>query len=289
MAGSLLATAGLPSFKKPLQSADQLKILATNWGFQGSTDDFCRRVKDEGYDGIEVWAPQKKEDQDKLLSALAKYDLEFGFLSGNGGRSYDEMIQSYKDSLDIALEMKPLFINCHSGRDFYGYDENRAFIEYGQKRMKETGIPVYHETHRAKILYCTTVTDRFINDYPELELTLDISHWCCVHGSMLYDQDEMVNKALQHVSHVHSRVGFEQGPQVPEPRAPEYQSAVERHFFWWDQVVKRKSEAGETLTMTTEFGPRGYMWSLPYTKQPLADQWAINVHMMNMWRERYVS
>jgi hypothetical protein len=29
------------------------------------------------------------------------------------------------------------------------------------------------------------------------------------------------------------------------------------------------------------------MWTLPYTRQPLADQWAINVYMMQVFRKRY--
>jgi len=39
--------------------------------------------------------------------------------------------------------------------------------------------------------------------------------------------------------------------------------------------------------MLAEFGPPDYMWTLPYTRQPLSDQWAINVHMMQMLRKRY--
>jgi hypothetical protein len=41
------------------------------------------------------------------------------------------------------------------------------------------------------------------------------------------------------------------------------------------------------MTFLTEFGPPLYMQTLPYTLQPLADQWAINVHMMKLLRQRY--
>jgi len=43
----------------------------------------------------------------------------------------------------------------------------------------------------------------------------------------------------------------------------------------------------QRLTVLTEFGPTDYMPSLPYTRQPLSDQWAINVHMLNLLRKRY--
>ena len=33
----------------------QLKVLATNWGFEGTLRDYIAKVKKEGYDGIEIW------------------------------------------------------------------------------------------------------------------------------------------------------------------------------------------------------------------------------------------
>src|SRR5688572_16388824 len=30
----------------------ELKVLATNWGYTGSTDEFCAAIKKEGYDGL---------------------------------------------------------------------------------------------------------------------------------------------------------------------------------------------------------------------------------------------
>jgi hypothetical protein len=46
---------------------------------------------------------------------------------------------------------------------------------------------------------------------------------------------------------------------------------------------------GETLTMTTEFGPPNYMPTVPFTQQPITDLWAINKYMKDLWRERYQS
>ena len=124
---------------------------------------------------------------------------------------------------------------------------------------------------------------------PELRVTFDVSHWCNVHESLLDDQQETVNLTLQRVDHVHARVGHAEGPQVNDPRAPEWDHAVKTHFAWWDKIVEIKKQKGDTLTILTEFGPPDYMPTLPYTRQPLADQWAVNVHMMQMIRNRYQS
>ena len=94
--------------------------------------------------------------------------------------------------------------------------------------------------------------------------------------------------ALQRVDHIHARIGHPEGPQVNDPRAPEWDDAVKAHFAWWDKIVEKKTKA-EVLTVLTEFGPPDYMPTLPYTRQPLADQWAINVYMMKLLRQRYPS
>ena len=77
------------------------------------------------------------------------------------------------------------------------------------------------------------------------------------------------------------------GPEEPDPRAPEWDAAVKQHFEWWDIVAARKQKKGERMTVLTEFGPPDYMPTIPYTRQPVADQWAINVHMMQLLRKRY--
>ncbi len=61
------------------------------------------------------------------------------------------------------------------------------------------------------------------------------------------------------------------------------------HFAWWHKVVARQKENGQRLTILTEFGPPDYMPVTPYTRKPLADQWAINVYMMQLLRKRYLA
>ena len=42
---------------------------------------------------------------------------------------------------------------------------------------------------------------------PELRITFDVSHWCNVSESLLQDQQETVDMALQRVDHIHARIG----------------------------------------------------------------------------------
>lgn len=268
-----------------------LKIMATSWGYQGTMDSFCAKVKKEGYDGIELWWPtDNKKAQDEIFAALKKYDLEIGFLCGGSQSNPQEHLEFYKRMVDAAAKQniqRPLYINNHSGKDYFSFDDNKKFIEHTQALAKETGLLICHETHRGRMLFAAHITRNFLEKYPDLRLTLDISHWCNVHESLLADQKETIDLALSRTDHIHARIGHPEGPQVNDPRAPEWEQTVKKHFEWWDKIVERKRRNGERVTVLTEFGPPDYMPTYPYTRQPLADQWAINVHMMHLLRKRY--
>jgi len=268
-----------------------LKIMATSWGYQGTMDSFCAKVKKEGYDGIELWWPtDNKKAQDEIFAALKTYDLEIGFLCGGSQSNPQEHLDFYKRMVDAAAKQniqRPLYINNHSGKDYFSFDDNKKFIEHTQSLAKETGLLICHETHRGRMLFAAHITRNFLEKYPDLRLTLDISHWCNVHESLLADQKETIDLALARTDHIHARIGHPEGPQVNDPRAPEWEQTLKQHFDWWDKIVERKRRNGERVTVLTEFGPPDYMPTYPYTRQPLADQWAINVHMMHLLRKRY--
>ena len=270
----------------------ELKILATNWGFHGTTDEYLLKVKTEGYDGIEIWWPMEKASQDELFAGLKKYKLEVGFLCAGSQSNWQEHLSLFKQMTTAAATntfQRPLYINCHSGRDYFSFEQNKAFIDHTIQLSQKTGIIICHETHRSRILYSAPVARQFIEKIPELRMTFDVSHWCNVHESLLQDQQETVNMALERVDHIHARIGHPESPQVNDPRAPEWDDAVKAHLAWWDKIVERKRKRNERLTILTEFGPPDYMPTIPYTRQPLADQWAINVHVLNLLRKRYTT
>lgn len=287
---SMEGFAGKPSHSVIAEKGYELKIMATNWGFDGTIDAFCAKAKKEGYDGIENWWPGTEQEQKEMFDALKKYGLDLGIIYGAGEDTFSEHSQTFKKTIETFARQKfqrPIYINLHSGKDYFSFDDNKKLVEFTIALAKETGIPIYHETHRGRMMFAAPVTNEFMKKYPELKLTLDISHWCNVHESLLHNQKEIVDAALQRTEHIHARIGYEEGPQVADPRAPEWKYALDAHFAWWDKVVERKKKAGERITFLTEFGPPLYMQTLPYTLQPLSNQWEINVYMMKLLRQRY--
>jgi hypothetical protein len=64
------------------------------------------------------------------------------------------------------------------------------------------------------------------------------------------EEPDLLNLCAERAQHVHLRVGYDQGPQVDDPRAPEHSQALQAHLSWWRTLT--------VSTATPEFGPDGY-------------------------------
>lgn len=269
------------------QKQGKLQFFQTDWGRSVSWDAFCEKTKASGYDGLETWFPSDEKNQGELKAALEKYDLKVGFLNGtNKSLPFEESLKSYTEHFKTLITWNPAYINCHTGNDFFTFEQNKAFIDAANKIAKENNVPIYHETHRGRFSYNLPDTKKYIQAIPDLKMTLDISHWMVVHESLLENQDKALEEVLNRSHHIHARVGHAEGPQVNDPEAPEWKKAVDRHLDIWEKVIRQKWKTQEVYTVTTEFGPADYMQTLPYTRVPVADQWKANVYMMKALKER---
>jgi hypothetical protein len=135
------------------------------------------------------------------------------------------------------------------------------------------------------------LTRDLLRALPELRVTCDFSHWCVVSERLILDEEaEILQLLAGHSHHVHARVGYAQGPQVPDPRSPEYGGELAAHERWWAAVWNSMAERGLTrFTMTPEFGPDGYLQSSPFTRIPVADLRELNRWMGKRQRGRFES
>ena len=264
------------------------KFYCPRWGAEDSWDLFGKRVKEAGYDGIEVALGADPKEEKEMLAALQKYNLELILLAIPSSTEIEEHQQQLEKTLRHFVTLKPVLINAHTGRDFFTFEQNHQIILVADKVAKETGVKIIHETHRGKFSFAAQATKTFLEKMPDLRLTLDISHWCNVSESLLENQVPAVELALSRTDHIHSRIGHAEGPQVNDPRAPEWDREVKAHLAWWDKVIDlHRRKGSRQITITTEFGPATYLPTLPYTQQPVASQWDINVYMMQLLKKRY--
>lgn len=269
-------------------SAAEVKFFCTSWGRTGSWDSFCARVKQAGYDGVETTLPRDEAEQKEMFGAFEKHGLEYILMHIVPGDDFSAYREAYRQHLPKLIAYKPVLINCHTGKDHFSFEQNKELIDLATEMGKKSGIPIAHETHRGRFSFAAHITREYLAKIPELKLTLDISHWCNVHESMLNDQPEAVSAAISRTAHIHARVGFPEGPQVNDPRAPEWKNALEQHLKWWDRAIEQQGQQGKkVVTITSEFGPPDYLPTLPYTRQPVSVQWDINEFIMNLLKERY--
>ncbi len=186
-----------------------------------------------------------------------------------------------------AVAYGPCRINMHTGRDYYPFQDNLRLFQRAAEVAQRAGVPIVHETHRGRALFSAPATAQFLTALPDLRIAADFSHWMVVHESDLCDQPQALALAVSRADHVHARVGFAEGPQVPHPLAPEWGRTLDRHVGLWRQVLAaRRAEGLDELIVTPEFGPAPYMPTLPFTAQPVADAWRVNVEFRDWLRGR---
>ncbi|MES2826938.1 MAG: sugar phosphate isomerase/epimerase [Bacteroidota bacterium] len=268
----------------------EIKILSPLWGHEHLPIKlFLDKIKNAGYDGIDTWIPQNKDDRRILFDYLQCHQMPIVCHQHEAsGASFKEFKLSYIANLYECAEPGPILINSHTGRDYFSLAENIQLIAEACEFTAKTGILVSHETHRGRLGYSPQHLHEILQLQSKIAITADFSHWVCVTESMLDHFEHVLEITIPKVRQIHARIGYEQGPQVADPRAPEWEYAVNKFLTWWDRIVVSNKEQGtRVLPITTEFGPAPYMPLIPFQNIPVADQFEINCFMKDLLAGRY--
>lgn len=268
----------------------QIKILSPLWGYeQNNLSLTLDKIAHAGYDGIDTHIPEDENQKNILLEYVQRKSRTLVVQQHQAeGKMFEEYKQSYLHYLQFSAACNPLLINCHTGKDYYTYEQNLELIHIALDFGLKNDIEVVHETHRGRFGYHPLIMQQYFDAEPNLAITADLSHWTCVTESFLENFTTTLDEAIMRTRHIHARVGYDESPQVPDPRAPEWKAATDIFLSWWDKMVKEQLEAGrEILTITTEFGPPPYLQTIPYSNKPVADQFEINCYMKDVLKKRY--
>lgn len=273
-------------------------LFKTLWGHDGTLPEAIALAKEAGFGGIEAAVPLDEDASREFFTDLEKGNLPWiaevstctppGIFVPEPRKSARHHLISLEDSIIRSLPGNPLFINTMGGYDAWDFDEAMTFHSGVLDLEQEHGIAVSVETHRGRYSHNPWLFRDILKHLPGLKITCDFSHWCVVTERLILDEEpEILHLAAQHAHHIQPRVGYAQGAQVPDPRAPEYLYALEAHERWWDRVWESMAERGfQTVTMTPEFGPDGYLQAAPFTQVPVADLWEVNRWIGHRLKER---
>ncbi len=241
------------------------------------------------YDGVE--GPVRAGFAAKLRDAGVPFIAE---ITTGGGyvpetRDLARHLDDFARNAEAALEAQPLFLTVLAGCDAWPLAQSVEFFGRALETAEALGVTASFETHRSRATFTPWITAQLLAQLPTLRLTCDFSHWCCVCERLVLDEEPgLLALFAARAQHLHARVGYDQGPQVPHPAAPEYRAALAAHERWWDTIWQAQAEAGRNFTsMTPEFGPDGYLHTLPFKNEPVASLDELNAWMAARQRRRF--
>lgn len=271
-----------------------LHLFKPLWGHVGSFSEACEQAVIAGFQGIEGPAPLPPESAN-WRQCLADSQLDFiaeictaGSYVPDRSASLLEHMSSLREKIEYSLPLSPRFINCLGGCDAWEESKSVDFFAAAMELAQSYAIDICFETHRGRSFFNPWSTLRICEQLPDLQITTDLSHWCVVCERLMDVEQHTLNHLAARVKHIHARVGYDQGPQVPDPRAERYQPALQSHQRWWHQVWQAQHESGVNhSTMTPEFGVDGYQQIDAVSDQPVGDLWEINCWIANTQRQQF--
>lgn len=273
----------------------ELKLFKTLWGFTGSYQEAVDQALAAAMQGIEGPAPEDKNQREQLKQLFEEHQLDYiaeittaGSYVPDRKASLEQHLDSFKSKLETSVELNPLFITCLGGCDAWPEAKSIEFFVRAMEMASELNVIVSFETHRGRSLFNPWVTQRVVEQIPDIQLTCDFSHWCVVCERLVDTEIDIIERIAYNAHHVHARVGYDQGPQVPDPAAPEYREALQAHQNWWEIIWRsQQSRNYQFSTMTPEFGPDGYLHEAPFTREPVADLWQLNTWIASQERQHF--
>ena len=281
-----------------------LLLFHSLWGFEGSLEAALVRAQSRGFDGLElnlrhpVLAGRSLADAaDQLGQANLRLVVELvtgGDYVPDLACGVDGHLAELEQQLAACPSLAPLKVTVITGSDSWSWREQERFWPRAIALAEASGLAVSFETHRSRSLANPWAMADWLAAFPGLRLTADLSHWCVVAERLMTPQLAPIQAMAAHVDHIHARIGHAQGPQVNHPFAPEHQQALAAHLACWkvfaaSQAYRKANSSGDhqprPLTLTPEFGPDGYMPTLPFTNQPVADLLEINTAMASWLRQ----
>jgi hypothetical protein len=272
------------------------------WGAPAGIEAALEQTVAAGFDGIEGPVPASSMERRRLRGLLDARGLGWiaevttGLWLGGPDDwwvpapdlTVADHLEELRAGAEHAADLGAWFVTTMCGYDAWSLAQNVDFFGAALKIQDQVGIPIHFETHRCRSLFNPWITRDLLRHFPAMTITCDFSHWCVVAERLIDTEEEILRLCAERAAHVHGRVGWAQGAQVPDPREPRFQRALEAHERWWSMVWEAQRRRGlATSTMNIEWGPDGYTPLLPYTEMPMVDRWEIIRWMAARQRSRF--
>ncbi|NQV06225.1 hypothetical protein HQ535_06720 [bacterium] len=276
-----------------------VRFSKTMWGAVGAGsphptfDTAIPAIAREGWDGVVFALIALEFDRGigtlpRLAGLCAENRLDLVVMVMTNGVSVADHLATLRAAYDHVAPFDPSHVVCHGGLDRFTPDEASLFYREALAMEQDFGLTVAHETHRSRIMFTPWATARVLDEFATIRLAVDLSHWMVVAERPLDDELETIRAAGSRMIHLDARVGYEEGPQVPDPLADEWSDHRAMFERWWDQAIDARLKTGccEPLVVVPEYGPPPYQQTV--ASEPTTDLWETCLAMRRRWMERAV-
>ena len=275
-----------------------LRVFASKWTCEAALGTssvvvIADALKEAGFAGLEASLSDlgpTPGHRAEAAAALRKRGLGLGLGLYSGWTDYEQYsgveppathLRQLENELRAAEDLQPCFLNLHSGDDWWDDAQDREYFAGAADLLEGIACRASHETHRGRPLGHPARARRLLEAFPDLFLTLDVSHWFLV-CERYFSLDPLV---ATRVRHVHARAGSTRRPQLRtvdvDVEDEEARRALLACEAAWAQVVEA---APPGLAVTPEYGPPPYQ---PHTDTPAADLWSVTLRAADRLRHNF--
>jgi len=239
-----------------------INFFKTLWGVEAPLETLDLN-QFAGVEACLIYLPQ--ESRDYLKTASVSGSLKLILLLQTSGDGVDEHLKSLDNQITEALTYQPEKINIHGGLDRWTMEESKryfsGFLEL-EKKYSAFGVPLLHETHRGRILYAPWIALKILQEFPNLLLTADLSHWVVVSERHLTQEfQDVLDIVKRNTRHIHARPASPQSIQLQGAQLQDtkYYEDIEMFKNYWTQIIQTQSDMGYgPPSIDPEFGPWPY-------------------------------
>lgn len=225
-------------------------------GFEPALEVNIESISSAGFDGISAhWT--NRSDVSRMVACM----------QGSGlvaeGMCFPKTVDDLKPILDIATEFKVHHLNLQPDVRPRRLSDALVLIEGWHRLSEQVDFPVYVETHRDRLTTNLFFTLDVLDQFPELRLLADLSHYL-VGREFAYpvsDEDHaLIHRILDSSWAFHGRVASREQVQI-EISFPQHKVWLDLFMGWWDygfRSWRRRSGPDDILSFTCELGPKPY-------------------------------
>jgi sugar phosphate isomerase/epimerase len=103
---------------------------------------FLQRVRESGFDATEIYLGSLHESPAEITRLHHAYGLRLIGQILTQGQTYRDHIKSLESQIDFAAQCELVFINIHTGRDIFSFEENIQIYQRLTELSQRSRIPI---------------------------------------------------------------------------------------------------------------------------------------------------